>query len=66
MAITGPQMLEGLGTVRTGKSSTSMNLLVPEEVVLGTKHLPEGVTGVATLLLVVTKAFVPVSFEALS
>ena len=62
-------MLEALGTVRTGEISTSMNLLVPQEVVLGVKHLPADVTGVATLLmsplLVFTKTFVPVCFNEL-
>ena len=42
-------------------------LLVSEEVILGVKHLPADVTGVATLLmsplLVFTKTFVPVCFE---
>ena len=51
MAILGFQMLECLVTIRTGEITPGVYLLVPEEGVLGVKHLPADVTGIATLLM---------------
>ena len=51
MAILGLQMFEGLVTVRTCEITPRVYLLVSEEVILGVKHLPADVTGIATLLM---------------
>ena len=51
MAILGLQMLKCLVTVRTCKVTPRVYLLVPEEIILGVKHLPADVTGIATLLM---------------
>ena len=51
MAIFRVKMLECFVAVRTGEITPRMNLLVPEEVILGVKHLPADVTWVATLLM---------------
>ena len=61
MAILGLQMFEGLVTVRTCEITPRVYLLVSEEVILGVKHLPADVTGIANLLmnslLVLTETF---------
>ena len=58
------EKLEGLGTLWTWKVTTSVYLPVPDEVLLGVKHLPAGVTGVSThlmdTLLVLTEALRPI------
>ena len=51
MAIFRIKMLECFVAVRTGEITPRVNLLVPEEVILGVKHLPADITGVATLLM---------------
>ena len=66
MLVPGLKMSEGFGTVWAWKVTSRVDLLMPEEVVLGVKHLPADVTGVPAhhmhSLLVFIQTFGPNCF----